>query len=189
MKRFAITITLALALANAHAGEVNLTWDASAGASGYRVYSGTASGEYGPNPLELVATATPYSALLDGCVQQFLAVTAFNLAGESSYSDELAVYPRPVFLGPPTFDEGDTGNPADDVIAIVGGNFAPGITLTINNTAVPFTVDDCASISIPVLTLPAPLQGQPMTFQLCNGPVCEQESIPVVSKPGSFTAT
>ncbi len=170
-------LLLAVALsAPAIAGEVNVAWDASAGADGYRVYHGTAAGTYGPNPLELVATTTPLTTLLDGCVQQFLAVTAFNIAGESAFSQELVIYPRPVFLTPPYLDE--TG--PEPVIALDGGNYAPGVTLTINNVAVAFVVVDCQNINVPVLSLPVPVQGQPMTFQACNGGVCQQSAIPVL---------
>lgn len=163
------------------AGEVNLSWDASATAEGYRVYSSVSSGEYSTPALEVgPVTSVPFTALLDGCVRQFLVVTAFNVAGESGFSDELALYPRPVFLAAP-YIEGDH-------IALDGGNFAPGVTLTINNVAVPFVVVDCSNIDVPVLTLPIPVQGQPMTFQVCNGPICQQESIPIVPGVTGFAA-
>ncbi len=167
-----------------YAGEVNLNWDASVGATGYRIYTGVAPGVYG-SPIEVdgLLTSSPVTVLIDGCVQQFIAMTAFNVLGESGFSTELTVFPRPVFLGQPALANNDT------LIEINGGNFAPGITMTMNNQAVPFTVNLCTKISIPVATVPGLGQGQPVTIQLCNGSVCDSVVMFPVTTPQTVTAT
>ena len=75
------------------------------------------------------------------------------------------------------------------MIALDGGNFAPGITLTINNVPVSYVVVDCMNINVPVLSLPVPVQGQPMTFHLCNGPVCKSSAIPVLEAVTGLAAS
>jgi hypothetical protein len=164
------------------AGEVNVTWDLSDGATGYRVYSGVQAGVYG-DPQDVPGPPLAYTVLLDGCVQQFMAVTAYNVIGESGFSNELTLYPRPVFIGDPTLVNNDT------IIELNGGNFAPGLTLTMNTLPVPFTVNSCTKISIPVVTVPGLGQGQPVTIEVCNGTVCQQSVMLPVTTPTSFGAS
>lgn len=76
------------------AGRAVLTWEANTEAdlAGYKVYTGTASGEYGP-PIDVGLTATPQSPthtieLADGTY--YFAVTAYDDSGnESGYSNEV----------------------------------------------------------------------------------------------------
>lgn len=183
MKKLLACLLALLVTTTTVAGEVNLTWDASAEAAGYRIYHGVAPGVYNDPPLEVGAvTSSPLTTLVDGCVQQFVAMTAFNVLGESAFTTELTLFPRPVFLGQPQLVN-------NEVIEINGGNYAPGITLTINNLAAPFTIDSCIKISVPVITVPGLGQGQPVTVQLCNGPICASTVILPTTAPENFAAT
>ncbi len=183
MRTFLILAALALALSLLSAGEVNVSWTASDGAQGYRVYSGTDSGDYG-DPLDVTTTTTPLMGLLDGCVQQFVAVTAYNVLGESEFTTALPFYPRPVLVGEPTVE----GEAPDQFLVFMGGNFAPGMTLTFNNESAPFEFD-CEELRIPVVTVPGLGQGQSATLQLCNGSVCLQKVILPVNAPDTVTVT
>src|SRR5699024_4562142 len=62
---------------------VNLAWDAStsAGVSGYRVYYGTASGNYAGSVAVGNVTATTFPGLVNG-IPYFFAVVAHNASGE-----------------------------------------------------------------------------------------------------------
>ena len=79
------------------AGTIGLSWDAAAGATGYRVYYGESPGNYLPSPLyEGPATSTTVtSQSLAGCTMWHFAVTAYNGAGESGFSTPVSSWPRP----------------------------------------------------------------------------------------------
>jgi len=76
---------------NVFAGQVNLAWNASTGSvSGYKVYYGTASGNYASNVSAGTATTTTVSGLTDGSTYYF-AVKAYDSAGnESGFSNEVS---------------------------------------------------------------------------------------------------
>ncbi len=119
-------VTMALAAVSlataAHAGQIALTWDAVPGATGYRVYYGTASQTYTAS-----VTSTSNNAVvsnLQDCTSWFLAVKAYNAAGESpSFSNEVSGWPRPALTSiTPTYAmQGD-----QVVVDIYGANFQPG---------------------------------------------------------------
>ncbi len=74
------------------AGEVTLTWGANAGAglAGYRVYVGTASGQYGP-PIDVGNVTTYKVTNLSEGQTYFFAVTAYDTSGnESGFSGEVS---------------------------------------------------------------------------------------------------
>jgi hypothetical protein len=114
------------------AGEIQLAWDATSGASGYKVYYGTASGSYTSpgSPATVYGTSTTISGLLD-CRNYFVAVKAFNAAGESpSFSNELSGWSRPsvVSASPSTALQGD-----QLVVDIQGANFQSGASVDLGN--------------------------------------------------------
>ena len=63
------------------AGELNLSWDPSSGASGYRVFTGTSSGSYG-SPQDVGNVTTRQALAVPDCTQTYFAVKAYNAAGE-----------------------------------------------------------------------------------------------------------
>src|SRR5262247_1122832 len=73
---------LAAAARPAVAGDINLQWDAVQGAAGYHVYYGTQSGVY-DEFVSTNGTSTTIAGLQD-CQTYYLAVKAYNGAGESS---------------------------------------------------------------------------------------------------------
>lgn len=159
-----VVLTLVAALvcgwAITHAGEVNLSWNASTTATGYKIYSGTSSGNYSPNPADVGnVTSAPLTGLADGCIKHYAAVTAYNAAGESGFSNEVSFYPRPLiaFVTSPAADPGN--------LHINGGNFAPeGLTVYVDGAEVAATRESCELVKTPA---------QPwVTVKVCNATVC-----------------
>src|SRR5207247_1053443 len=69
------------------AGDVNLAWNASTGAAGYKVHFGTASGVYG-TPVD-VGIKTTYTVTGLAAGTYYFAVTAYNSSGvQSGFSNE-----------------------------------------------------------------------------------------------------
>lgn len=66
----------------------NFRWDASEGATGYRLYWGTSTGTYPPGNVIDVGDVLSYSYPHPG-VTRYYAVTAYNAGGESEPSNEL----------------------------------------------------------------------------------------------------
>jgi hypothetical protein len=162
--RYALLALMLLLALPVMAGEVNISWNASEGATGYKVYTGEASGTYGI-PVD-VGNALSHSLLgLDnGCKVYFSAVTAYNIAGESDYSEEVAFIPRPIVLS-------IVENPTDaNEWLVTGENFAPTATVTINGQSAPFTRDGCEALRIPVVEVPG--EGEPLTMRVCNNTIC-----------------
>ena len=72
------------------AADVVLTWDASPGATGYRIYHGVASGQYGTPGLDVgLETTGTVSQLAPGATYYFV-VTAYNAESESGHSNEVS---------------------------------------------------------------------------------------------------
>src|SRR6184192_3316380 len=69
------------------AGDVNLAWNASTGAAGYKVHFGTASGAYGTSVD--VGTRTTYTVTGLAAGTYYFAVTAYDSSGvQSGFSNE-----------------------------------------------------------------------------------------------------
>src|SRR5947208_13308994 len=70
------------------AGDVNLAWDASTGAAGYKVHFGTASRVYG-TPVD-VGASTTYTVTGLAAGTYYFAVTAYDSSGvQSDFSNEV----------------------------------------------------------------------------------------------------
>jgi hypothetical protein len=125
----------ALASGPAAAGSVDVEWDPLPGATGYRVYYGTQSGQYTQVKDAGNRTTVTLSGLTD-CRDYFMAVKAYNAYGESAeYSNEVFGWARPAVTSPaPTVMQGE-----QLAFDLVGGNFRPGAGVTIDNPNVRFT--------------------------------------------------
>jgi hypothetical protein len=135
-----------LLITELRAGDVNFTWDPSAGAAGYRVYIGTESGIYGP---PVVTAAPPLNVPnLPDCVEHFAAVTAYNIAGESNYTAEVAFWPRPNI----TNAAPSTVNP--QIVFVDGTGFSTQVTLKLNGNVIPFVRDNCGRLSVNTVDVP-----------------------------------
>ena len=128
-------------------------------AQGYRVHAGTdGPGDYAPSPVAAVtATSVQVTGLADGCTQYNGAVTAYNAAGESGFSDDVGFLPRPLVLEIPTDDGAQQ--------TIVGDNFGPAVTVAVDGEAVTPVAVACQLLVIPFT------EGW-LALQICNGPVC-----------------
>ena len=127
-----LVAALVLLVSPALAGSVNLLWDPSSGATGYKVYSGSASGSYGTPSNVGNTTQTTFGSMAD-CRATFFAVTAFNSAGDSGFSNEIASWPRPepTSLSPLEVEQGTTV-----FLAIGGNNFEPGSSVQLSNPGI-----------------------------------------------------
>ena len=146
--RFSCVLVAALALlaSPALAGSVNLLWDPSSRATGYKVYSGSASGSYGTPSNVGNTTQTTFDTMAD-CTATFFAVTAFNSAGDSGFSDEISSWPRPepTSLSPLEAEQGTTLN-----LVIGGNNFEPGSSVQFSNPGITVnsvTRNSCSQIT------------------------------------------
>lgn len=80
-----------LGLATAAAWSVTIGWDGSRGATGYRVHHGRSSGTY----TNVIEAGTNQARFLLPPGTNYIAVSAYNVVGESGLSEEL------VFVQPP----------------------------------------------------------------------------------------
>jgi len=97
----------------ASASQINLSWTASSGASGYSVKRATTSG--GPyTAISTGLTATSYSDTgLDSSTTYYYIVTATNAGGESGNSPEVGAIPLPALQAFLKFDEASGTSAAD----------------------------------------------------------------------------
>jgi len=73
--------------------QVELNWNASSGATSYKVYRGTTSGDYDTVFPGITDTSYTDTGLTNG-VTYYYAVTAVNSSGESGYSNEASATPQ-----------------------------------------------------------------------------------------------
>ncbi len=118
------------------AGSVHLRWDPVTGAAGYRVYYGTSTHQYGGSQNAGSTVVFEVDGLSD-CREHFLAVKAYNSAGDSpSYSNEVRGWPRPEVDSQvlPGLIQG-----ARMTLSITGKNFQPGAELVIDTSRLPLS--------------------------------------------------
>lgn len=75
---------------NSYSADVYLQWDASSGATGYRLYYGTNSGDYS-NIVDVGDTAGYTLTGLDAKLTYYFVVRAYDSDGESGNSNELVI--------------------------------------------------------------------------------------------------
>ena len=131
------------------AGDLIVSWDPSTDATGYRIH-------YGPNPSQYDysfdvgnATQTNLNSLGD-CMMWHFAATAYNVAGESGYSEEVASWPRPV-LAQASPNAAEQGRQLD--VSLSGTNFQGGATVSFSDPAITVnsvTVSSCTELSVNV---------------------------------------
>jgi len=133
--RFSLVLVAALtaAASSTFAGNVNLIWNPSSGATGYRVYSGSSSNDYTAPPTDVGNTIQATINSMADCTVTFFAVKAYNSAGDSGYSNEILTWPRPEpgAITPPDAEKGTTLN-----LVINGNNFEPGAIVQFSNAGI-----------------------------------------------------
>lgn len=121
-KRFAAGWCMAVGVwlaGAACAGEIGLTWSSSSGAAGYKVHYGTSPGVYSKTVDVGNVTSTKVSGLTD-CSTWYFAVSAYNAAGASEYSNEVGSWPRTTIsaLNPGAIKQG-----SQPTLSFDGANF------------------------------------------------------------------
>jgi hypothetical protein len=142
-------------------GTISLKWNPVPGASGYRIYYGTESGTY-TDAVDVGAKAQGTVSGLTDCTTYYVAVKAYNAAGESTeFSNEIAGWPRPRVgsVDPPAFMQG-----TQVVVNLAGANFAPGATLEFDATS---------------------LEGEPLVTVGSLSATCESIQALVAVEPGA----
>jgi hypothetical protein len=122
-----IWLLVMLVSTEAGAGEIRLSWSPSPGgppATGYRVYTGIAPGDYAE--VDVGGVMFHFFAALPDCQTNYFAVKAYNEADESEFSYEVSVYPRPSIT--------DITSSQAGTHTILGNNFAPNARVYVNST-------------------------------------------------------
>ncbi len=115
------------------AGVIDLAWNSVIGASGYRVYYGTASRQYQSSIDVGKVTAASLDALAD-CTTYYVAVKAYNQGGESAgFSNEIVGWPHPEITAQ-TLAAKQGGQ---ILLEISGTNFDADAVVTVDTSAVP----------------------------------------------------
>jgi len=145
-------VVLSLGLDSAaQAGDLGFAWNPSTGATGYRLYYGATSGTYTSNVDVLGATQTSLATVPD-CATQYYAVTAYNTAGQSGYSTEVASWPRPrvASTSQSTAQRGTTV-----ALTLTGANYQAGSSVSFSTaglTASSVSVGSCNQLTVNVST-------------------------------------
>jgi hypothetical protein len=130
------------------AGQILLQWDPVPGATGYRVYYDTRSGSY-RRSLDVGNSTRATVPSLTDCTPWYLAVKAYNSAGESAeYSNEVVGWPRPEVTAP---DPAAEIQGARFTLDIRGSNFQSGARVEIDSPHVfvdSAAVRSCAQIQV-----------------------------------------
>ena len=127
-------IVLGMTAGVAVAGTISLRWDAVSSVDGYRIYYSTTSGQYNPSSYYQVGRVTQATVPgLQDCTTYYLAVKAFNSAGESeAFSDEVSGWSRP------TIDAAASSirQGSQIELEIRGSNFMSGVRVEEDNPGV-----------------------------------------------------
>jgi len=129
VRRWGLGALACLAALGVRAGTVDLEWDPAPGANGYKVYYGSAAGQYTQIKDVGNRTTTTMSNLTD-CTDYFMAVKAYNAFGESGeFSNEVHGWARPALTGTaPAVMQGE-----QVTVDLIGANFKPGALVEIDN--------------------------------------------------------
>ncbi len=136
LKRLALL--LVLFASPVAADDVFLSWDPSAGATGYIVHIGTQTGVY-PIAMSSITNSLSVSGLAPQ-TEHFMCITAINVAGESACSSEVSGWSRPTFTGVVVSGIGPY------MATVTGNNFAD-TTFIVDATYNGLTVSDARRIS------------------------------------------
>ena len=146
-----LAAVMAATITASTAGSVSLRWDPSSGATGYKVFYGTAAGSYA-NQLDAgSATQATVSGLTD-CTTWYFAVKAYDAGGalSTTFSNEVSGWPRPTVsaVAPTAAEQGRRLT-----LTIDGTNFKSGAALTFSTSGVTvnaITVQSCNRLTADV---------------------------------------
>ena len=150
IRRASTILVVLLAVLPAFAGDLDLDWNPSDGADGYNLYQGLSSGSYGDPPTDVGNVTSFFVDGLADCTTHFFAVTAYNAAGESSYSNETSSFPDPrISTVSPSSAEQDRS--LDLVLS--GMNFQDGAVVEFSDPGITIhsvTVNSCSELVVGV---------------------------------------
>ncbi len=120
------------------AGTIDLQWDPVAGASGYRIYHGTGSGQYG-SMVDVGNTISHTLQNLADCTNHYVAVKAYDVGSveSSAFSNEVSGWPRPTLTAQGTI-QAVQGEPL--TLAISGANFQAGAEVIVDGSGLPVDI-------------------------------------------------
>lgn len=145
-----LVLTIAASATPASAGTVALAWDAvtDTDLAGYRVYYGSAPGNYTQSVDVGNVTSTTISGLAD-CQTWYFGVKAYDTAGNEStnYSNEISGWGRPTVAtsAPSAAEQGRTL-----ALTITGSNFQSGASVIFSNAGITVnsvTVNSCTQLT------------------------------------------
>jgi hypothetical protein len=117
-----------------NAGTIGVRWDPAQHAAGYRIYYGQTSGQYS-NSVDVGNVVEADIGGLADCTTYYLAVKAYNAAGESvEFSNEISGWSRPEIS---SFTPSTAAQGSQHTLDIMGSNFEPGAELILDTTDVP----------------------------------------------------
>lgn len=150
---FTVLVVLFAATGALYAGTMSIAWDpvTDSDLAGYKVYYGTAPGNYTMSKDVGNATSTTLTGL-DPCTRYYVAVKAYDTGGleSASYSNEIAGLPRPV-LNTVTPAAGDQG--ASLTLTLAGESFDSGATVEFSGTGITVVAvrrDSCSQLSVDI---------------------------------------
>jgi hypothetical protein len=116
------------------AGTIGLRWDPAQNAAGYRIYYGQSAGQYS-NSVDVGNVVEAEIVGLDDCTTYYLAVKAYNTAGESTdFSNEIAGWSRPEIS---SFTPSTAAQGSQHTLDIMGANFESGADLILETADIP----------------------------------------------------
>jgi PKD repeat protein len=154
----ALLATLGIFIGNANAGQVALAWDAVSGATGYRLYYGTSSGNYASNVDAKTATSYTVANLSDGA-RYYFSVRSYNATTTSGYSTEVNTVVGAAATGPvASFTASSTSGTAPLTVNFTdtstGGatawswNFGNGSSSTAKNPSATYTTAGTFTVTL-----------------------------------------
>jgi hypothetical protein len=148
-RRASTILVVLLAALPAFAGDIDLQWNPSAGADGYKLYRGLTTGGYS-DPTDVGNVTSTLVGDLSDCTTHYFAVTAYNAAGDSTYSNEIFSFPDPRVGGlSPASAEQDR---ALDLV-LTGMNFQDGATVEFSDPGITIrslVVNSCSEMIVGV---------------------------------------
>jgi hypothetical protein len=133
-----------------HAGIISLAWEPVPGATGYRVYYGTSSGQY--TSVYNVGNTTHADLDVGGdCRTYYAAVKAYNSQGESAeFSNEVSGWPRPQLNG---FQPSSASQGEQLTLDIIGANFQSGADLVVDMSSLPTDLEGSPLVRLADVTV------------------------------------
>lgn len=143
-----------LAAGAAQAGTMGVAWDpvGDADLAGYKVYYGTATGNY-TQSVTLPGTGTSTTLTgLDACTRYYVAVKAYDTGNleSAAYSNEVVGLPRPV-LNSVTPASGEQGRSM--TLTLAGESYDTGASVSFSGTGITVTAtrrDACGQLSVDI---------------------------------------